>query len=1806
MFDVLLFTDDSAMMTAIRELDYDCIDDIETMDKDEIMALKYVDNAGAQPVTKDVPMKAKKRLLHLLWWRDHCVSQQADKHLAIDDWMKLTDDTYEVFRSTVAANIARVGSGKTTPEAAAVTSNQVLDFQRGHKRNVSAYMEFSGDRKSWFKVKRNWMSNAANDGIEVILSISYEVPEMKTEARQLFDSMNKYFYNALQNAVKSGQALILLRESEDGFDGRQAYLSMLYFYERAANLSLIKTQCISELSGMKLNRNYPGGALKFFNAFQNTYLDLESASKKPVPDEEKIGVLNASLEDSRFLTIRTTMETLSLQTGYPIDYANYLQAMITHAENLHSSGYGDTRRSVNRTERGNHGDDDDDSASPRPRRDWRTDLTAHVPYREYMRMTQEERDERVEAKRVAREARQARGRNRRAGRGNAASTSTTGTTRQVNTTATVVSSTPDSSTPNTVSVSAPPASDAASHISNITTPTIREIMAARTQLPPGTYTDQGGRQFQINTLRTLYLSKMDVTSNDDLCLIDGGANNGLAGANMRLFEMNECPERIDVVGASDQVESGMTSLPLATYCAVITSATGVSCLGLFPNYVGYGKGKSILSVNQSAAFGLQVYDRPRLYGGAQKIISTENYVFKLKYKDGLTHLPIQYPSDADIANLPHVYICSPGVWNPEQECDQDDDVWYDTLEDPDELDDDDFYDSRDGWISPERLLAEPDAYRIASVARVNKPWDYEALRPFFGWKPVDVVKKTMAVTTQYASNVMRLPLRRHYKSRFPALRVRRLEEVYATDTYFSDTPAHDGSTCVQLYCGRKSFFTSIFGMKTESQMPGTLLDFIRRWGAMQGLFSDNAKVQTSLAVRDILRQYCIEDMQSEPLQQNQNPAERRIQEVKSMTNVVMDRTGAPTYLWLLCMTYCVYILNHLSHPTLDGRPPLQVAFGTTVDISSMLCFFFFQPILYYVHDSPFPHSREKLGRFVGFSETIGDALTFMILTDDTKEIIHRSVVRPAHDVSNPNARSPASGGEDSPYDDVSRPEPPASESVTLSSFAEVVDPTQLRLPTLDPLDLIGRTFLRERDVDGTIHRAEVIKRIEGLDDATDQFLVRLGDGTREDVMTYDAVVHALDQQLLREANQSEEEKIWIFHEVMSHRRNGRTWDVLIRWEDDSQTWEPLGAIWRSDPVTLAKYAKENDLLHIDGWKRLRAYVKNDKKFQRLQRQVRLNSMRDGPRIKFGVRIPRDYAEAILFDTKNKNTLWQDGTATEMNQLYEYKTFKSHGKNANRPRGYTMIRVHLIFDVKQDGRRKARCVAGGHMTGPNTDTYYSSVVSLRSMRIVIFLAELNGYELCTGDIGNAYLEAKTDEKVCFIAGKEFATFGHEGHLMVIIKALYGLKTSGARFHEKFADSMRQLGYTSSKADADVWMKDCGSHWEYVCTYVDDVIYGGKDPKAYFQNLLDMGYKLKGVGEPKYHLGGDFTRVREPESVLTWGSHTYVKRMMANYEQMFGEPVPKREIHAPLEPGDHPELDESELLPGPGIKIYWQMIGEMQWAVALGRIDLISATVAMARFRPAPRTGHLDRLKRVYTYLRNYKKTAIKFNIEMPDYSQYEVLPCNWGHIYHPCSEEIPHNMPEPRGKPILMTTFVDANLLHDMVTGRSCTGIIHMLNKTPIEWFSKRQNTVETATYGSEFVAARIAVDQIVDLRYTLRMLGVPLTGPSWMFGDNLSVVNSSTMPGGKLLKRHNILNYHRVREAQAVGIINFVHMNGKDNPADICTKFRSSREWYELMKPLIFWRAREVPQVEGSVKSSTIGTSTVPSNTVPLRTILPN
>ena len=281
---------------------------------------------------------------------------------------------------------------------------------------------------------------------------------------------------------------------------------------------------------------------------------------------------------------------------------------------------------------------------------------------------------------------------------------------------------------------------------------------------------------------------------------------------------------------------------------------------------------------------------------------------------------------------------------------------------------------------------------------------------------------------------------------------------------------------------------------------------------------------------------------------------------------------------------------------------------------------------------------------------------------------------------------------------------------------------------------------------------------------------------------------------------------------------------------------------------------------------------------------------------------------------------------------------------------------------------------------------------------------------------------------------------------------------------------------------------------------------------------------------------------------------------------------REYTSPLEKGDHPEIDNSEELNEEGIKKYQTMIGCLQWAVSLGRFDIQTATMTMSRFRVAPRQGHLDRLKRMYGYLKKFSTAATRVRTGDPDFSSLPDQDFDWCHsVYGEVEELLPRDAPKPLGKAVTTVTYTDANLYHDMLTGRSVTGVLHLCNQTLIDCYSKRQATVETATFGSEFTAARIAVDQIIDLRTTLRYLGVPVNQKSFMFGDNQAVIMNSSIPHSSLNKRHNALAYHRVREMIAARVLGYYWVDGKNNPADIVSKHWSYPQVWHLMKPLLFY-----------------------------------
>ena len=273
-------------------------------------------------------------------------------------------------------------------------------------------------------------------------------------------------------------------------------------------------------------------------------------------------------------------------------------------------------------------------------------------------------------------------------------------------------------------------------------------------------------------------------------------------------------------------------------------------------------------------------------------------------------------------------------------------------------------------------------------------------------------------------------------------------------------------------------------------------------------------------------------------------------------------------------------------------------------------------------------------------------------------------------------------------------------------------------------------------------------------------------------------------------------------------------------------------------------------------------------------------------------------------------------------------------------------------------------------------------------------------------------------------------------------------------------------------------------------------------------------------------------QDPDGTLVSQPKKYIEKLKDTYYVRLFNTEPSKGIKTLLEKNDHPELDTPEILEGHEVNHYLTMVGQLQWLITLGRFDIQAQVITMSRVRAQPRQGHLEGSKRIYAYVIRTKDYATRFRTTEPDYSYIPDQNCDRARtIYGHVQEIIPDDIPDPLGKSVTTTTTVDANLNHCLATGRSVTGCLH------IDSYSKRQATVETARYGSEFVASKTPTEQIIDLRHTLRYLGVPIKTKSYLFGDNRSVVTSSTLPHSTLGKRHNILAYHQGREAIASKII---------------------------------------------------------------------
>ena len=1759
-----------------------------------------------------------------------------------DEW-RTTPPEEEVHFQTPS----KLGSPATPRSMATSVASEsyitLSNFKKGIKRDASAYPIFKNERY-YNTFIRHFKATAKAQGLNSLMDPNF-TPGSDEYEQQLFQDQQDFLYSVLISSLKTDFSEALVKDHEGD---AQLIIELLHEHHTGnSQYSRSEINRITKyLTNIKLDDTWRGTNESFLMHYNDQLRLLDSLvdSDETLPDNTRVTFLESSVEsvpDLRRVKITDNVLQAQLDSTRPITYRSYFDLLKDAAFHLdQATKRGSKIRRTNVHFTGPNNEDDHQNLTSDDHQVIQQEDVCNEPpeplsysvFQSHFQGSSTSSTQKIFLpkpiwEKLSKDQQQMIiDHNRSLPKSGSSSISTPNkspsplphkpTPQQTAKSQQVHTHQSDESTADTTKIETTPSDPLLAmvhqsiHTSNDDASDITKVLSAK-------------RSRQIQVCKHYIFQHANHTNNQ---LVDRGANGGLAGSDMRVIYKTH--RKINISGIDNHEVNGLDVVTAAT---LLNTSLG-KVIGIFNEYAHLGKGSSIHSSGQLEWFKTHVDEKSIKVGGTQLITTLEGYSVPLLIKVGLAYATsLGRPTDQDMDTYPHVFFTSPDEWDPSV-LDHDPPP-LDGLDPSQVLDQpfgdpmfDAYGDFNERIIANLNILldAPPEDYGsyIANLHQgSSQEPDWNALRPFFAWTSPSSIQDTFNVTTRHGSAPHTQDyIKKHFKSRNPVFNIPRRSEAVATDTIFSDTPAvDDGSTMAQFFCGRDTLVCDADGIKSTKQFINTLSDNIRKRGAMDTLISDGGKYEISKRVTDLLRSLFIQDYQSEPYHQHQNKAENHFGLAKRYTNTVMNTSGCPAFCWLLCLQYICVVLNHLASPTLQGICPVQALEGTTPDISFLLHFSFYEPVYYRIDSSEpdlnFPSSsNEKKGYWVGFADNQGDSLTWRILTEDTQKIIIRSGVRSALRTTT-NQRLASPSGERTtlpfpiPYSQSQNSLPLAPLDASTPNFEHFVksqtgedEDNPIPMANIDIPNLLGRSFLLPPEDNGERHMATVIDiddHGQTLEDI--KFKLKINKDQAEEIMSYNQLMDYIQKGT---DAVEDPDSLFKFRDIVAHQgplestdpnHKGSKYNVMVEWESGEVTHEPLTLISKDDPITCAVYAKKHDLLDTTGWKHLKRYAKTSKRLIRAVKQSRIRQVRASVRYQHGFQVPKDYNDAMRLDKENGNTHWQGAMDLELTQIHEYKVFKDTGKakfhngKVVTPDGFQKIRVHFVYAVKHDGRFKARLVADGHLTKEPLESIYSGVVSLRSLRMVVFLSQLNNLEIWGADVGNAYLEAYTDEKLCIMAGPEFKEL--QGHLLIMVKALYGTRSGGARWHDRLFDILQEMKFKPSKADPDVWMRPepGGTCYEYIAVYVDDLAIAAKDSQA-FCNELKKKYnlKLKGVGPLEYHLG--CTYKKDPDGTLAADPRRYVNKILESFERMFKEKP--RKSRPPLEGGDHPELDTSELCDEHQTKQFQTLIGQLQWLISLGCFDIAVHVMSLLRFRAQPRKGHLDRAKRIVGYLLFLPDGAIRFRTGEPDFSSLKDQEYDWTRtVYSGACEQIPHDIPKPLGKHVQTTHYVDANLHHDLATGKAVTAALHFLNQTPIDAYTKRQSTVETATYGSEFVAARTAVDQIIDIRTTLRYLGVPIRDKSYMFGDNKSVVTSSTIPNSTISKRHHLASYHRVREAIAAKFISFHWKDGKSNPADILSKHWEFATVWPMLKPILFWRGETATQLKGSdrIPSTTPG-----------------
>jgi hypothetical protein len=340
---------------------------------------------------------------------------------------------------------------------------------------------------------------------------------------------------------------------------------------------------------------------------------------------------------------------------------------------------------------------------------------------------------------------------------------------------------------------------------------------------------------------------------------------------------------------------------------------------------------------------------------------------------------------------------------------------------------------------------------------------------------------------------------------------------------------------------------------------------------------------------------------------------------------------------------------------------------------------------------------------------------------------------------------------------------------------------------------------------------------------------------------------------------------------------------------------------------------------------------------------------------------------------------------------------------------------------------------------------------------------------------------------------------------------------------------------------------------------------------------MPLKPSSVGDPDIYLGAKLRQSCLPNGVWAWGlsPSKYVAQAVKNCQTHLTDKLHDRyrlpsRADNPFPVDYAPEMDTTDPLDPECSSFYQHLIGVTRWMVELGRIDIATEISLLSSHLAYPREGHLEAALHVMAYLKQKHNSRLIFDPTYPDIDTSSFPTYDWTEFYGDVKEAIPHDMPEPLGKDLDVRMYCDSDHAGEKRTRRSRTGFLIFCNMALIDWIFKKQAMIETSVFGAEFVAMKHGIEKLRGLRYKLRMMGIPLTGPSYIYGDNKSQVTNSTRPESTLKKKCNSICYHAVRESVAMGESLITHIRTENNHSDLMTKTTSGSKRRRLVGGILY------------------------------------